>query len=181
MKRQERGQVLPLVALLVVAMGGAAAFTVRLGGLASQRARASTAADAAALAGAAEGRAGAERLARANGGTVVAYREDGANTEVHVTFGRAGATARAAGGRQLAGGEAPALQAVLARAAQLLGRPVAVARVLDDGLTIEVSSAEAAALDTVARRAGLCRVAEGPDGRFRVCGPPAAGPDQRRR
>lgn len=176
MKRHEHGQVLPLVALLVVALGGAAVFTVRLGGLAAQRARASAAADAAALAGAAEGRSGAERLAHANGGRLVDYREDGDDTEVRVTFGRAGATARATGGRALAAGEAPALQAVLARAAQLLGRPVVVTRTLDDGLTIDVSPNEAAALAPIAASAGLCTAGDGSSARFRVCGPHAAGP-----
>jgi hypothetical protein len=175
-KRQERGQVLPLVALLVVALAGAAVFTVHLGALAAQRARASASADAAALAGAAEGRSGAERLARANGGRLAAYRKDGDDTEVRVTFGRAGATARATGGRTLArGGEAPALQAVLARAAQLLGRPVAVARVLGDGLTVEVSPDDAAALAPIAAGAGLCAAADGSTDRFRVCSAHAAG------
>jgi hypothetical protein len=169
--------VLPLVALLVVALGGAAVFTVRLGGLAADRARASAAADAAALAGAAEGGAGAERLARANGGRVVAYREDGGDTEVRVGVGRAAATARATGGRTLAsGGQAPALQVVLARAAQLLGRPVAVARVLDDGLTVEVAVGMANAIERVAAQAGLCRPPNAPAETFRVCGPYASGP-----
>jgi len=171
-RRHESGQVLPLVALLMVAVAGAGVFVVRLGGLAAERARASAAADAAALAGAAEGREAADRLAHANGGRVVAYREDHDDTEVRVGLGRATATARATGGRTLApGGQAPALQAVLARAGQLLGRPVAVTRVLDDGLTVDVDSGIADAVALVAAQAGLCRPLDAPAARFRVCGP----------
>jgi hypothetical protein len=177
MRRHESGQVLPLVALLVVALGGAAVFTVRLGSLAAERARASAAADAAALAGAVEGHEAAERLARANGGRLVAYRETGGDTEVRVGVGRAAATARATGGRQLAAGRgAPALDAVLARAAQLLGRQVPVARVLDDGLTVDVASGASEAVQRIAAEAGLCRPPDTPAGRFRVCGPHAPGP-----
>lgn len=177
MRRTECGQVLPLVALLIVALGGAAVFAVRLGGLAVARAKASAAADAAALAGAAEGRAAAERLAGANGGRVVVYREEGSDTEVRVGVGRAGATARATGGQRLApGGRAPALNAVLARAAQLLGRPVRVARVLDDGLTVDVATGMADAVGRVAAQAGLCPLPDGPIGTFRVCGPRPPGP-----
>ena len=176
MRRHENGQVLPLVALLIVALGGAAMLTVRLGGLAAERARASAAADAAALAGAAEGRTGAERLAPANGARLESYKDDGSDAEVRVAVGRAGASARATGGHRLApGGEAPALQAVLARAAQLLGRPVPVGRVLDDGLSIDVSSDVAGKLEAVAAQAGLCHPSGAPAGRFHVCGPP--GPE----
>jgi hypothetical protein len=166
-----------LVALLVVALGGAAVFTVRLGGLAAERARSSAAADAAALAGAAEGRAGAERLARANGGHLVSYAEDDGDVEVRVGVGPAAATARATGGHGLApAGQAPALQAVLARAAQLLGRPVHVAHVFGDGLTFDVPTAEVGAVDGVAALAGLCHPAGAPAERLRVCGAHAPGP-----
>jgi len=181
-RRLEQGQVLPLVALLIVAVGGAAVLTVRLGGLAAERAQASAAADAAALAGTVEGRVGAERLARANGGRLVAYRDDGSDVEVRVGVGRAAAAARATGGHTLApGSQAPALQAVLARAEQLLGRPVPVSRVLDDGLAVEVAIDMAAAVERVAAQAGLCRSPDAGAETFRVCGPPAPGRDQRER
>ncbi|MER3452635.1 MAG: hypothetical protein C4344_02855, partial [Acidimicrobiia bacterium] len=52
-RAREQGQVLPLVALVVVLSGIAAVWVGRVGGAAVQRARARTAADAAALAGAA--------------------------------------------------------------------------------------------------------------------------------
>ena len=176
MRRRENGQVLPLVALLLVAVGGAAVLTVRLGGLATDRGRASAAADAAALAGAAEGHDGAARLARANDGRLLSYRRDGDDTEVRVGVGRATATARATGGAALApGGQSAALQAVLARVAQLLGRPVLVVRVHSDGLGIDVASGDADAVGRVAESGGLCR--PHPDvqpTRFRVCGPPPA-------
>ena len=176
MNHKQNGQVLPLVALLLVAVGGAAVWTVRLGGLAADRGRASAAADAAALAGAADGRDGAERLARANGGRLLSYRRDGNDTEVRVGFGPASATARSTGGSALApGGQSAALQAVLARAGQLLGHPVPVARVHGDGMGVDVRAGDAEELAHIAASAGLCRPE--PDARperFRVCGPPGA-------
>jgi hypothetical protein len=53
---------------------------------------------------------------------------------------------------------------------------VAVARVLDDGLTVEVAAGMAAAIERVAAQAGLCRPPNAPAGTFRVCGPYASGP-----
>ena len=170
-RRGEGGQVLPLVALLLVAMGGTAVLVVRLGGLAAERAQASAAADAAALAGAAEGRDAASRLAAANGGRLLSYRLDGGDTEVRVALGHASATARAARSAGADGG-APALRATLARAAQLLGRQVPVRRVLSDGLTVDVDPSVSAQLARLSAQAGLCRpdVEAAPD-RFRVCAP----------
>ena len=176
MTSRESGQTLPLVALLAVAMAGAAVFVVRLGELAAERGQASAAADAAALAGAAEGQEGAERLARANGGRLLSYRRDGNDTEVRVGFGPASATARSTGGSALApGGQSAALQAVLARAGQLLGHPVPVAHVHSDGLGVDVRPGDADQLARIAAGAGLCRPEPGaqPE-RFRVCGPPTA-------
>jgi len=176
MRKSQNGQVLPLVALLLVAVGGAAMLTVRLGGLSTDRGRASAAADAAALAGAAEGHDGAARLAGANGGRLLSYRRDGDDTEVRVGVGRASATARATGGAALApGGQTAALQAVLARMAQLLGRPVPIALVHSDGMGIDVAPADADAVGRLGEAGGLCR----PRGdtqptRFRVCAPPPA-------
>jgi hypothetical protein len=176
-RRSERGQVLPLVALLMVAMGGSAVLLVRLGGVAADRAQASAAADAAALAGAAEGRPAAERLAAANGAQVRSYREEGSDTEVWVSVGRAGATARATrtGIEGATAGEAPALRAALARAGQLLGGPIAVRRIVAGGLAADVSSSVSERLASVAAQAGLCRPE--PDARpdrFVLCPPPPA-------
>ena len=91
----ERGSILPLVALVVLATGGLVVGLGRLGADAVARTRASAAADAAALAGAAEGRDAAVDLARANGGRLVAYAADGEDVEVVVRVAGAEAIARA--------------------------------------------------------------------------------------
>ena len=92
----ERGQVLPLAAGIVVLAAAAMLLVVHLGHAANERARARTAADAAALAGAAEGRDAAEAISTANHAVIETYLElaDGVELTVHV--GAARATARAA-------------------------------------------------------------------------------------
>jgi hypothetical protein len=148
MREREAGQILPLVALLMVAAGAGALLLGRLGGAAVQRARAQTAADAAALAGALDGREAAASVALDNGARLVRFEARGAQAFVRVEVGAAGATARARRGSSTrspsssgaAGmlprwvgataparpGLAPALQLALARATALLGRPVPV-------------------------------------------------------
>lgn len=128
-RRGERGQVLPLVALLLVALGMGAALIGRTAEAAVATARARTAADLAALAGAAAGHGSAARVAAANGATLVDYDRDG--LEVTVRVRRGDRTARATARRQgdagtTTGGLAPALRAALARAGQLLGVPVPI-------------------------------------------------------
>lgn len=91
----DRGQVLPLVALAVVAAGLAVLLLVRVGGAAADRARARTAADAAALAGVAGGRAEAEVAARENGGSLEAFVGAAPEVEVTVRVHDERATARA--------------------------------------------------------------------------------------
>src|SRR5688500_14832942 len=127
MRRTERGQALPLLALVIVLGGGAVVLLGRLGGAAVERARAVAAADAAALAGAADGRAAAADAAAANGGRLGHYEELGDDARVRVSLGDAEASARA---RRTEGGTAPppgragaspALLAALARADQVLG------------------------------------------------------------
>lgn len=95
MVRAPKGQVLPLLAVLVVAAGMAVVWLGRIGEAAVDRARARTAADAAALAGAADGRSAAAAVAAANGGRLVAYREEGSDVAVRVRVGGAEASARA--------------------------------------------------------------------------------------
>lgn len=129
--RGERGAVTPLVAVLVLAVGGLVLGLGRLGGAAADVARARTAADAAALAGAADGEDAAQRLASDNDGELVAFRRDGAEVEVRVSVGRATATARAVAegvgsfGAAVGSmaGLAPEVQAALDEAARLLGVP----------------------------------------------------------
>ena len=172
MRRGECGSAVPLIALVVLAAGGAIVLLGRLGGAAVDRATARTAVDAAALAGAAEGPAAARSVAATNGGRVVSYRQLGLDTEVRVRAGRATAVARAqrhAGGWQ--DGTAPALRAVLTRAAQLLGQAVPVRATTTSstgqaGMAVIVSPEVAARLGPIASQAGLC-----PSGsvRFEVC------------
>ena len=87
----------PLVALLVVAVGGLCLALGRLGGEANAAARAQTAADAAALAAAADGEPAARELAAANGANVLRFTVQGDEVEVVVRVGDVEAVARAVG------------------------------------------------------------------------------------
>ena len=132
--RDEAGQVLPLVAVLIAVIGVMAMQVARVGEAASLRARAQTAADAAALAGAAAGEDAAASEARANQARLLDYREIDGDVQVRVQLGAATAQARArgsaTGGGSWAGGSttglAPALRAAIARATALLGRPIPI-------------------------------------------------------
>lgn len=92
----ERGSVTPLVALVVLAVGGLCMGLGRLGGDAVAAARARTAADAAALAGAADGEDAARSLAEANGAVLVEFRVEGSEVQVRARVSDAVADARAA-------------------------------------------------------------------------------------
>lgn len=131
MVRDERGSATPLLALLVVAVGGLCLGVGHLGGLATTRAAAQTAADAAALAGVVDGEEAAAALAGANGGELVDFDDDDGEVQVEVRLGDARAWARATGGDRALGGEAadglaPELVDALAAAGRLLGRRVPV-------------------------------------------------------
>ena len=91
----EQGSALPFMVLAIVLAAVLALHIARLGGAAAARAHARTAADAAALAGAAEGPDAAGDLARANGATIVDYRQEGLDTQVEVEVGPARAVGRA--------------------------------------------------------------------------------------
>ena len=91
----QRGSVLPLVALLVVAAGGLCVGLGRLGSDAVEAAQARTAADAAALAGAAEGEGLARDVAEDNGAVLVSFVREGLDVEVRARVGDAVADARA--------------------------------------------------------------------------------------
>jgi len=93
--QSDRGQLLPLYALVVVVACVAMLLVVRLGVTASHRAHARTAADAAALAGAAEGRDAAEQVAAANGAVLESFEVDGDDVEVRVRVDTSHARARA--------------------------------------------------------------------------------------
>jgi hypothetical protein len=134
---REAGSILPFVALAMVLAGAGAVMLGRLGGAATARAGARSAADAAALAGAAEGRGAAAALAAANGAELLSYTEVGLDTLVRVRLGPAEATSRARhtgdrnGGPGATGtgstkGLAPAMRAALARATELLGQAVPI-------------------------------------------------------
>jgi hypothetical protein len=135
------------MALAMVVTGGGALLLGRMGEAAVARAGARTAADAAALAGAAEGEAAAREVADANGAELISFEVLGEDARVTVRQGQAEAAARArrviprrsgtgagtahAGSAatafgHAAGGLAPAMQAALARAGELLGEPVPI-------------------------------------------------------
>lgn len=166
---EERGQVLPLVAVLIVGAGLACLVLGRLGGAAVARAQAVTAADAAALAGAAAGREAARVSASANGARMTEYEELGPDTRVEVELGGAHASARARRRPAVPSGPAgmaSGLRAAVARAEQLLGRPVPAARPAADdpaparhraGLALDVPAWLVPRLAAVASRAGLCQ------------------------
>jgi D-alanyl-D-alanine carboxypeptidase-like protein/putative Flp pilus-assembly TadE/G-like protein len=132
----ERGSVTPLLAVLVLAVGGLCLGLGRLGGTANAMAKAQTAADAAALAGAVDGEDAARELAAANGATVVSIDGDGPEMQVTVRLHGVEARARASGtmqGAARAFGQAtgvmglqPPMQAALAKAEQLLGQSVPI-------------------------------------------------------
>ena len=91
MGNDDRGQLLPLVALLVAMALGLAVLIVETALLVGERAAAQTAADAAALASVVE----PGEMAVANGAVLESFRQLGASVEVTVRVGRASATARA--------------------------------------------------------------------------------------
>ena len=151
MQRSQSGQVLPLVALVLVLVGGACVAVARFGSLAVARARAVAAADTAALAGAVHGEGAARRVAEANDASLEHFERVGReDVRVRVGVGPARGRARARRFDVVEGSGfgdlAPALRAALDRAAHLLGRPVPIT----SGFR---SSAEQAAL--FARRAAL--------------------------
>ncbi|HUR18480.1 MAG TPA: pilus assembly protein TadG-related protein [Acidimicrobiales bacterium] len=165
---EERGQVLPFTAVMVMLAGLACLFLGRIGGAAVARAQAVTAADAAALAGAAGGREAARASAAANGARLTRYEEFGTDARVVVELGGARASAR--GRREPAAkgpvGAAPAMRAALARAEQLLGRAVPVVTPGPgdprqgrhrSGLAIDVPRSFVTRLAPVALQAGLCQ------------------------
>jgi len=172
-RRGQKGSTVPLLAMLVLAAGGAIVLVGRIGGAAVDRASARTAADAAALAGAAEGRGVAASVAAADGGRIESYRDLGLETEIRVSVGRATAVARArrATGDSGDNGMAPALRAVWTRLGQLLGQAVPVYSVVPSssgqaGMAVVVPPDWATRLTVTGRQAGLCQAAPV---QFEVC------------
>lgn len=182
----QRGQVLPLVALVAVAAGGLLLGVARFGADVSRAARAQAAADAAALAGAAVDREEAEALAEANGAVLATFEAAGREVEVRTRVGDLWAVAKA---RRVAGepgvigwvgaegswGAAarlsPALRARLAVAASELHQPVPLVAV--SGRAVDVPTTFVARLDAVRARTGLCRTApQTRPVRFELCAVP---------
>jgi hypothetical protein len=135
--RDDRGQAVPWVVLATLLAGMAMLALARLGSEAVGSARAQTAADAASLAAAAGDDDGAESLARRNGSELAVVRRSGAvgrRSEVAVVVdGRGGAASATAVGLwpppPLTGTAAllaPAMQAAVHRAQQLLGEPIPI-------------------------------------------------------
>jgi hypothetical protein len=183
-----------LVTLVVAVAGLAVVALGHLGAATVERARAGGAADAAALAGAVDGRGAAADVAALNGGSLVSFESRASIVEVVVRVGDATARARAevtgsssatppAGGDRA--GLAPVVLAGLARADDLLGRPVPVVSGFrsraeqerlwarratnpypvarpgtsahERGMAIDVPAGFAPVLAAVAAQTGLCR------------------------
>jgi hypothetical protein len=165
----DRGQVVPLLAAFIVFAGLALIALAHLGGGAIDRAQAKRAADAAALAGAADGPGAASRLASLNHASVSDYQESHDDATVEVHYGDARAVSRAhrdGGGRTAKPGDpSPALNAALARAAQLVGHRLEV--VAASGYVARFTPNGYAELAPRASEAGLC-----PSGvnEMKVCG-----------
>lgn len=102
---EERGQVTPFVALVVVLVAALVVMLGRLGQNATDQARAQTAADAAALAGVVEGEDAAAELAESNGAELLLFVADGEGVVVRVALRRAEARARAVASRPADGGD----------------------------------------------------------------------------
>jgi hypothetical protein len=91
----DSGQVMPLMAVAVMLVGGIALVLGHIGGMLVAHAQARAAADAAALAGALEGPAAAAEAATVNGALLLDVEVDETDTEVRVQVGDAIARARA--------------------------------------------------------------------------------------
>ena len=97
-RRDDRGQILPQVLLLIALGAGLAVLVGEFEAVAVERARATATADAAALAAATErgdGRTVAREFAAPNGAQLMSFTRDGGEVLVVVRVGRARATARA--------------------------------------------------------------------------------------
>jgi hypothetical protein len=183
--RGEGGQALPMVALCLLLAGGGGVVVARIGAASVARTEAAATADMTALAGAVGGRRAAVKVAAANGGRLRRFERVGGDVRVGVERGPAVARARARSDARDDSGLAPAMRAAVARAEQLLGRPVPVAsgrRSPNEqaalwaargrnpfpvarpgsskhelGLAVDVPSAFVPVLLRVATQAGLCR------------------------
>lgn len=93
--REDSGQIVPLVAFVLLVVMVVGLLVVRLGLQVDRRARAQSAADAAAIAGATEGEDVAGSITEANGATLESFVVRGSEVEVVVRLGDERATARA--------------------------------------------------------------------------------------
>jgi Tfp pilus assembly protein PilX len=93
--RRDAGQILPMVAIVLVVVALMGLVVVRLGMQVDRRAQAQAAADAVALAGAAEGEDRAGSVAEANRVVLESFEARGHEVEVVVRLGDERATARA--------------------------------------------------------------------------------------
>lgn len=92
---RDAGQILPMVAIVLVVVALMGLVVVRLGMQVDRRAQAQAAADAVSLAGAAEGEDRAGSVAEANGVVLESFEARGPEVEVVVRLGDERATARA--------------------------------------------------------------------------------------
>lgn len=172
----QRGQVVPLLAVVLVLAAGAALVVVEVSVAAVERGRARTAADAAALAAALVEPAAAEGAAAdaatRNGGHLVEVTATGTSASATVRVGRATVTSTAASSPPSTGdgGASPALAAALDRAEDLLGHPIEPVHASPAGVTVDVDTG--AELADMAASTGLCPRSEQVDPvDFEACPP----------
>ncbi len=130
-RRNERGSIAPLIALLALVAAGLSMGAARMGAEAARAARARTAADAAALAGAGAGEGAAKQVAARNGAELTSFVVEGQEIQVLVTFHGIKVSARAVASTPAHGvvdatGLDPELRRALTRAESLLGGPVPI-------------------------------------------------------
>ncbi len=130
-RRNERGSVAPVIALLALVAAGLSMGAARMGAEAARAARARTAADAAALAGAGAGEGAARQVAARNGAELISFVIEGQEAQVLVIFHGIKVSARAVASTPAHGvvdatGLNPELRRALTRAEALLGGPVPI-------------------------------------------------------
>lgn len=100
----ERGQMFPLLASLMLLGGGAMSLLATVAGEMNEATQAQTAADAAALAAVTGGQRAAHQVAEANGASVISLRIVGSEAQVTVGVDGHEAVAQAKAGRGLTDG-----------------------------------------------------------------------------
>ncbi|MDH3753978.1 MAG: M15 family metallopeptidase [Acidimicrobiia bacterium] len=184
-RRHERGQVVPLLVVVIASSVGLVMVVGALGERATRHARTQTAADATALAAATGDAAGAADVAAANGAVIEVIEDRDGHVEVAVSIGDITRVAAAEAIRGDLAGLAPAMIAAIRTTEGVLERPIPISSgyrttaeqqwlwdhrdenplpvappgtsLHEQGLAIDVPANFAALLAVVGPNTGLCR------------------------